>query len=43
MRVALIEDEEVLRDLYKKEFQSVGYVLDGFANGEEGLAGVKQN
>lgn len=43
MRVALIEDEEVLRDLYKREFQSVGYVLDGFANGEDGLVGVKQN
>ncbi len=43
MRVALIEDEEALRDLYQREFLEVGYILDGFATGEEGLAGVAQN
>lgn len=41
MRVALIEDEEALQDLYKREFEAVGYILDGFVTGEVGLAGVK--
>lgn len=43
MRIALIEDEEALRDLYKMEFEARGDLLDGYATGEAGLAGIKQN
>lgn len=43
MRVALIEDEDFLRELYKREFEAAGFSLDGFATGEDGLAALKQN
>lgn len=43
MRVALIEDEDFLRELYKREFEAAGFNLDGFATGEDGLAALKQN
>lgn len=39
----MIEDEEALQDLYAREFQAVGDILDGYVTGEEGLAGVKNN
>lgn len=43
MRVALIEDEDFLRELYKREFEAAGFSLDGFATGEDGLVALKQN
>lgn len=43
MRIILIEDESALQDLYKREFVSHGFNLEGFSTGKEGLAALAQN
>lgn len=43
MKIILIEDEGSLRDLYKREFETQGFTLEGFATGKEGLEALGKN
>ncbi len=42
-KVLLIEDEDFIRDLYKRQFEKAGFVIDAIANGKDGLAAAGQN
>ena len=42
-KLLLIEDEEFIREVYKDELQSAGFLVDGFATGSEGLKAFKEN
>jgi two-component system, OmpR family, response regulator ResD len=42
-KILLIEDEEYIRDLYKRQLDLAGLATDGFGTGNEGLAALKQN
>lgn len=42
-RILLIEDEEFIRDLYKRQLEKGGFAVDAFASGVEGLASLKNN
>lgn len=41
-KILLIEDEDFIRDLYKRQFEKAGFVVDGFAKGKEGLVASTQ-
>lgn len=42
-KLLLIEDEKFIREVYKDELESVGFLVDGFATGNEGLKAFKEN
>lgn len=42
-RILLIEDEDSIRDLYKRQLDLAGFVTDGFASGQEGLAALERD
>ncbi len=42
-KVLLIEDEDFIRDLYKRQFEKAGFVIEAIANGKDGLAATAQN
>ena len=42
-KILLIEDEDFIRDLYKRQFEKAGYVVEGFGKGKEGLASALAN
>lgn len=42
-KILLIEDEDFIRDLYKRQFEKEGFIIEGYAKGKEGLAAAQQN
>lgn len=42
-RILLIEDEDYIRDLYKRQLDLAGFLTDGFADGKSGLSAIQQN
>lgn len=42
-KILLVEDDEFIRDLYKKELERAGLPTDACANGKEGLTAITQN
>src|SRR5205823_1690241 len=42
-KILLIEDEDYIRDLYKRQLDNAGLSTDAFPNGQQGLAAVKQS
>lgn len=42
-RILLIEDEEYIRDLYKRQLELSGFVTDAFGNGKDGLSAAEKN
>ena len=43
MKVLLVEDEEFIRDLFKRQLDLSGFATDAFANGQDGLAALSKN
>src|SRR5688572_12041926 len=41
-RLIIIEDEEPIRELYKRQLNLAGLQTDGFTNGKEGLEAIKK-
>ncbi len=42
-KILLVEDEDFLRELYKRQFEKAGFTMDAFANGKDGLNAALQN
>lgn len=42
-RIILIEDEDYIRDLYKRQLDNAGLPTDAFASGQQGLSAINQN
>lgn len=42
-QILLIEDEEYIRDLYKRQLELGGFTVSAFGTGQEGLEAFKQN
>ena len=42
-RVLLVEDEDFIRDLYKRQFEKAGFIIESFGNGKDGLAAAIKN
>src|SRR3982751_2839712 len=42
-KILLIEDEDYIRDLYKRQLDQAGLTTDAFATGQEGLAAIAKN
>ncbi len=42
-RIILIEDEDFIRDLYKRQLDLAGFTTDAFPNGTTGLEALKKN
>lgn len=42
-RILLIEDDDLIRDLYKRQLDLAGLATDGFPNGKEGLESLTKN
>lgn len=42
-KVLLVEDEDYIRELYKRQLDLSGFVTDAFGLGKDGLAAVSQN
>ncbi len=43
-KILLVEDDDLIRKLYKRQFDKAGFVTDAFANGKDGLqAGLSNN
>jgi DNA-binding response OmpR family regulator len=42
-RVILVEDEDSIRDLYKRQLDLAGLPTDAFANGKDALLALQQN
>jgi len=42
MKVLLIEDEDFIRDLYKRQLDLAGFETDTAANGKDGMAALTQ-
>lgn len=42
-KIVLIEDEDLIRDLYKMQLDKAGLLTDAFATGKEGLEAIKNN
>lgn len=40
MRVLLVEDEEFIRDLFKRQLDLSGFTTDAFGTGQDGLAAI---
>src|SRR3989344_3620544 len=43
MRVLLVEDEEFIRDLFKRQLDLSGFTTDAFGTGQDGLAALGKN
>src|SRR3990167_3733949 len=43
MKVLLVEDEEFIRDLFKRQLDLSGFNTDAFSNGQDGLAAISKN
>ena len=43
MKVLLVEDEEFIRDLFKRQLDLSGFATDAFSNGQDGLAALSKN
>lgn len=41
-KALIIEDEQFIRDIYKRQLEKAGITVDGFGNGTEGLQSTKQ-
>lgn len=41
--ILLIEDEDFIRNLYKRQFEKAGFVMDAYANGKDGLSAALKN
>lgn len=42
-KILLVEDEEYIRDLYKRQLDLAGLITDAFGMGNEGLAAAEKN
>lgn len=42
-KALIIEDEQFIRDIYKRQLEKSGITVDGFSNGTEGLQSISQN
>ncbi len=42
-KILLVEDEDFIRQLYKRQFEKAGFIIEDFANGKDGLAAALQN
>ena len=42
-KILLIEDEDLIRDLYKRQLEQGGITTDAVANGTEGLKALQEN
>lgn len=42
-KALIIEDEQFIRDIYKRQLEKAGILVDGFSNGKEGLQSITQN
>ncbi len=42
-KLLIIEDEDFIRDLYKRQFEKAGFLVDGYGNGKEGLQAAITN
>lgn len=42
-KILIIEDEQFIRDIYKRQLEKAGISVDGFGNGTEGLQALSQN
>jgi two-component system alkaline phosphatase synthesis response regulator PhoP len=42
-KILLIEDDDLIRDLYKTELETAGYSIDGYATGKEVLDALGKN
>lgn len=42
-KILLVEDEDFIRQLYKRQFEKAGFVIDDFANGKTGLDAALKN
>lgn len=42
-KALIIEDEQFIRDIYKRQLEKAGIIVDGFSNGAEGLQSISQN
>lgn len=42
-KILLVEDEDFIRQLYKRQFEKAGYVIEDFANGKDGVAAGLKN
>ena len=42
-RILLIEDEDFIRDLYKRQLDLAGFTTDAFGHGQDGLDALSQN
>lgn len=42
-RILLIEDEDFIRDLYKRQLEAAGLQTDAFGNGKDGLEALAGN
>jgi len=42
-KILLVEDEDFIRDIYKRQLTMGGFTVDAFGNGQEGLAALSQN
>lgn len=42
-KLLLVEDEDFLRELYKRQFEKAGFTMDAFASGKDGLQAALQN
>lgn len=43
MKVLLVEDEEFIRDLFKRQLDLSGFSTDAFGTGKDGLAAISKN
>lgn len=43
MKVLLVEDEEFIRDLFKRQLDLSGFTTDAFGTGKDGLAAISKN
>lgn len=42
-KICLIEDEDFIRDLYKRQLDQNGFSTDAFSNGTTGLGAIQKN
>jgi DNA-binding response OmpR family regulator len=42
-KALIIEDEQFIRDIYKRQLEKDDIAVDGFSNGAEGLQAISQN
>lgn len=43
MKVLLVEDEEFIRDLFKRQLDLSGFTTDAFSTGQDGLSAISKN